>query len=80
MHAQGVGWAGVTSSVWLWGEGTKPALSPFEKERKLKGGIISAVDLVKGIGMLADMQIIEVAGATGNYDTDFTGKANATYL
>ncbi len=65
------------NSVWLWGEGTKPALSPFEKERKLKGGIISAVDLVKGIGMLADMQIIDVAGATGNYDTDFTGKANA---
>ena len=64
------------NSVWLWGEGTKPALNAFEKERGLKGGIISAVDLVKGIGMLADMQVLEVDGATGNYDTDFSGKAN----
>lgn len=65
------------NSIWLWGEGTKPALSPFEKERGLKGGIISAVDLVKGIGMLAGMEIIEVEGATGNYDTNFKGKAEA---
>lgn len=65
------------NSIWLWGEGTKPALSPFEAAHDLKGGIISAVDLVKGIGMLADMKVIEVDGATGNYDTDFYGKANA---
>ncbi|MDE7087826.1 MAG: 2,3-bisphosphoglycerate-independent phosphoglycerate mutase, partial [Clostridia bacterium] len=45
------------NSIWLWGEGTKPALSPFEKVRGLKGGIISAVDLVKGIGMLAEMKV-----------------------
>lgn len=65
------------NSIWLWGEGTKPALSPFEEEHAMKGGIISAVDLVKGIGMLAEMRVIEVAGATGNYDTDFKGKAEA---
>ncbi|MDE7306991.1 MAG: cofactor-independent phosphoglycerate mutase [Clostridia bacterium] len=65
------------NSIWLWGEGTKPALQDFEKLRGLKGGIISAVDLVKGIGMLAEMQILDVAGITGNYDTDFKGKANA---
>ena len=65
------------NSIWLWGEGTKPALADFEKLRGLKGGIISAVDLVKGIGMLAEMKVIEVAGATGNYKTDFQGKANA---
>ncbi len=65
------------NSIWLWGEGTKPALSPFEKAHSLKGGIISAVDLVKGIGMLADMRVIEVEGATGNYDTNFKGKAEA---
>ncbi len=63
------------NSIWLWGEGTKPALKNFKSLRGLKGGVISAVDLVKGIGMLADMKIIEVAGATGNYDTDFKGKA-----
>ena len=50
------------------------------RERGLKGGIISAVDLVKGIGMLAEMKVIEVAGATGNYKTDFQGKANAAFL
>ena len=65
------------NSIWLWGEGTKPALSPFKEARGLRGGVISAVDLVKGIGMLADMSIIEVEGATGNYDTDFEGKARA---
>ena len=43
----------------------------------MKGGVISAVDLVKGIGILAGMRIIEVAGATGNYDTNFAGKAQA---
>lgn len=64
------------NSIWLWGEGTKPALEDFEKLRGLKGGIISAVDLVKGIGMLAGMKIIDVDGATGNFKTNFQGKAN----
>ncbi len=65
------------NSIWLWGEGTKPALADFKEKCGLKGGIISAVDLVMGIGMLAGMKIIEVDGITGNYDTNFTGKANA---
>ena len=65
------------NSVWFWGEGTKPALENFEKKFGKKGGVISAVDLVKGIGILAGMQVIEVEGATGNYDTNFAGKATA---
>lgn len=65
------------NGIWLWGEGTKPALENFEKMRGKKGGIISAVDLVKGIGMLAETKIIEVDGATGNYLTNFAGKADA---
>lgn len=65
------------NSIWLWGEGTKPAMPDFTSIRSLKGGIISAVDLVKGIGILAGMRIIGVDGATGNYDTNFAGKANA---
>ncbi len=65
------------NSVWFWGEGTKPALSAFEALHGKKGGVISAVDLVKGIGLLADMQNIEVEGATGNWDTNFQGKAKA---
>lgn len=65
------------NSIWLWGEGTKPRLENFKTLRKLNGGIISAVDLIKGIGMLAGMKIIEVRGATGNYNTDFEAKAEA---
>ncbi len=65
------------NSLWFWGDGTKPNLQSFYEKFSLKGGIISAVDLLKGIGKLAKMQVIEVEGATGNYDTNFVGKANA---
>lgn len=65
------------NSLWFWGEGTKPCLESFYEKFNLKGGIISAVDLLKGIGKLAKMQVIEVQGATGNYDTNFSGKAKA---
>ena len=65
------------NSLWFWGEGTKPSLQNFEEKFGLKGGIISAVDLLKGIGVLADLKVVEVEGATGNYDTNFKGKAKA---
>lgn len=65
------------NSVWFWGEGTKPQLENFESKFSKKGAVISAVDLVKGIGILAGMKVIEVPGATGNYDTNFAGKADA---
>jgi 2,3-bisphosphoglycerate-independent phosphoglycerate mutase len=65
------------NSLWFWGEGTKPSLQNFYDRFGLKGGIISAVDLLKGIGKLAGMEVIEVEGATGNYDTNFSGKATA---
>jgi 2,3-bisphosphoglycerate-independent phosphoglycerate mutase len=65
------------NSLWLWGEGTKPNLQNFEERFGLKGAMISAVDLLKGIGKLVGMQVIEVEGATGNYDTNFSGKAEA---
>ena len=65
------------NSLWFWGEGTKPCLQSFKEKFNLNGGIISAVDLLKGIGILADMKVIEVDGATGNYDTNFSGKAKA---
>ena len=63
------------NSVWFWGEGTKPSLENFQTKFGKKGGVISAVDLVKGIGILAGMKIIDVPEATGNYDTNFAGKA-----
>ncbi|MBE7061479.1 MAG: cofactor-independent phosphoglycerate mutase [Clostridiales bacterium] len=65
------------NSIWLWGEGTKPTLENFEQKYGVKGAMISAVDLLKGIGILAGMKVIEVEGATGNYDTNFKGKAEA---
>lgn len=65
------------NSLWFWGDGTKPKLQSFSQKFGKKGGIISAVDLLKGIGKLADMKVIEVEGATGNYDTNFSGKAKA---
>ncbi len=65
------------NSIWLWGEGKRPALSPFEQIFGIKGGVVSAVDLIKGIGQCAKMEVAEVEGATGYLDTNFEGKANA---
>ncbi|MDD6021488.1 MAG: cofactor-independent phosphoglycerate mutase [Oscillospiraceae bacterium] len=63
------------NSIWLWGEGKKPMLEDFEKVYGLKGSIISAVDLLKGIGLSANMSVPYVEGATGYIDTNFEGKA-----
>ncbi len=65
------------NAIWFWGEGTKPNLADFKEKFGLKGGMISAVDLLKGMAILSNMQVIEVEGATGIYTTDFLGKANA---
>ena len=65
------------NSIWLWGEGTKPSLESFYKKFGLKGSIISAVDLLKGIGGCAEMNTPVVEGATGYIDTNFKGKAKA---
>lgn len=65
------------NSIWLWGEGKKPVLAPFEKLYGKKGSVISAVDLLKGIGRCAQMRTPDVPGATGYIDTNFTGKAQA---
>lgn len=66
------------NSIWLWGEGKKPALPNFERLNGIKGAVVSAVDLIKGIGGCAGMEVAEVPGATGYIDTNFEGKANAT--
>lgn len=65
------------TSLWIWGEGKKPLLTPFEELFGLKGAVVSAVDLIKGIGILAGMKSIDVDGATGTIHTNFTGKAKA---
>ena len=65
------------NSAWLWSPGKKPQLPNFTEKWGLKGAVISAVDLIKGIGLCAGMHSIDVEGATGNVRTNYTGKANA---
>ena len=65
------------NSLWYWGAGTKPSLGSFEEKTGLKGAVVSAVDLLKGIAVGAGMQICEVEGATGSIDTNYEGKAQA---
>ncbi len=68
------------NSPWLWGEGKKPLLDKFEDLNGLKGGVISAVDLIRGIGKGAGMEVINVPGATGTIHTNFKGKGEAAVL
>jgi len=63
--------------IWLWGCGRKPQMESFEDKFNIKGAVISAVDLIKGIGKIIGMKVIEVEGATGYYDTNYSGKAQA---
>ena len=65
------------NSIWIWGEGKKPLLSSFTEKYGLKGAVISAVDLIKGIGLCAGLESIDVPGATGTIHTNFRGKADA---
>lgn len=61
--------------IWLWGQGAAPQLPSFWEQHHLRGAVISAVDLVNGIGRLAGLEVINVPGANGYYDTNYKGKA-----
>jgi len=61
--------------IWLWGCGPKPSMPLFKNQFGLEGAVISAVDLIKGIGRIIGLKVIEVAGANGYYDTNYLGKA-----
>lgn len=65
------------NSLWFWGAGTRPSLTSFEKKNHHKGAMISAVDLLKGIAVGADMKVIDVPGANGTLHTNYEGKAMA---
>lgn len=65
------------NSMWLWGNGRYKPLPSFQEQFGLNGAVISAVDLIKGIGKLTKMDVIDVPGATGYIDTNFEGKAEA---
>ena len=63
------------NSIWLWGQGKKPQMVPLTQKYSLQGGMISAVDLLKGIGIIAGLKVFPVEGATGYIDTNYEGKA-----
>ena len=65
------------NGIWLWGQGSKPLLENFEEKNHLKGSVVSAVDLIKGIGICAGMTSRDVSGATGYLNTNFEGKVQA---
>lgn len=63
------------NSIWLWGQGKRPTMPSFKDKYGLTGSVISAVDLIKGIGKIIGLEPIDVPGATGYYDTDYSAKA-----
>ena len=65
------------NSAWFWGAGTKPSLQSFREKTGMRGAMISAVDLLKGIAVGAGMNVIEVPGANGSLHTNYEGKAQA---
>lgn len=62
------------TQTWLWGLGKRPALTPFQERFGKRGAVITAVDLLRGLGRLLGWQIVEVPGATGYLDTDYAAK------
>jgi len=63
--------------IWLWGQGVKPRMPRFSDMFGVSGSVISAVDLLKGLGRIIGLDVIDVPGATGYYDTNYEGKAEA---
>lgn len=61
--------------IWLWGQGRRPSMPTFPSLYGISGSVISAVDLIRGIGKYAGLSVVEVPGATGYFDTNYAGKA-----
>lgn len=65
------------NSLWIWGQGTRPEIPDFNEKYGVKGAVISAVDLIKGIAMFAGLEVLDVEGIDGTKHTNFSGKAQA---
>jgi 2,3-bisphosphoglycerate-independent phosphoglycerate mutase len=65
------------NQVWLWGQGPQPQMTPFRDAYGLAAGLCTAVDLIRGLGVLTEIDVVEVPGATGWYDTNYEGKRDA---
>jgi 2,3-bisphosphoglycerate-independent phosphoglycerate mutase len=73
-----VGASGLQATqIWLWGQGPQPQMTPFREAYGLKAGLCTAVDLIRGLGVLTDIDVVEVEGATGWFDTNYEGKRDA---
>jgi 2,3-bisphosphoglycerate-independent phosphoglycerate mutase len=68
------------TSIWLWGQGKAPRMQKITDRFQIRGGMISAVDLLNGIGVNAGLEVLSVAGATGYTDTNYQGKAEKALL
>ncbi|MEX2658368.1 MAG: 2,3-bisphosphoglycerate-independent phosphoglycerate mutase, partial [Acidimicrobiales bacterium] len=68
---------GTANQVWLWGQGTQPVMPRFADAYGLQAGLCTAVDLIRGLGVLTGIEVVEVEGATGWYDTSYEGKRDA---
>ena len=66
------------NSIWLWGQGRSPRMIPLKERFAIDGYVISAVHLIKGIGILAGLEVMDVPGITGYFDTNYDGKAQYT--
>jgi 2,3-bisphosphoglycerate-independent phosphoglycerate mutase len=67
----------VATQIWLWGQGTRPQLPPFADRFGVEGRMSSAVDLVRGLGVLTGIEVVDVAGATAGFDNDYVGQRDA---
>ncbi|MCJ7443136.1 MAG: cofactor-independent phosphoglycerate mutase [Methanotrichaceae archaeon] len=65
--------------IWLWGQGPAPSMPTFKEKYNLEGAVVSAVDLLKGIGVYAGLDVIKVPEATGTIDTNYAGKVHAAF-
>src|SRR5436309_532926 len=65
------------NQIWLWGQGRQPTMPAFHDVYGLDAALVSAVDLVRGLGVLTGIRVVDVPGATGWYDTDYQGKRDA---
>lgn len=67
----------MATSIWLWGQGTTPTIATYSDKFHVSGAVISAVDLVRGLGVLAGLEVVKVPGVTGWLDTNYAGKVHA---
>jgi 2,3-bisphosphoglycerate-independent phosphoglycerate mutase len=70
----------VATQIWLWGQGTRPQLPDFADRHGVRGRLSSAVDLVRGLGVLSGIEVVDVPGATAGFDNDYVAQRDAALV